>query len=70
MGLLRDSWGSRRALSEASFMNSFSDEFMLLKASMEKKVREGRRILSPLITRTADLSVPYLGLLSAFPQTE
>lgn len=51
-------------------MNSFSDEFMLLKASMEKKAREGRRILSSLITRTADLSVPYLGLLSAFPQTE
>lgn len=39
-------------------MNSFSDEFMLLKASMEKKVREGRRMLSPVITRAADLSVP------------
>lgn len=48
MGLLRDSWGLREALSEASFINSFSNEFMFLKASIEKKVREGRRILSPL----------------------
>lgn len=58
MGLHRDSWELREAGSEASFMNSFSDEFMLLKASMEKKVREGRRMLSPLITRAAGLSVP------------